>query len=194
MAIRQLPDPALLRKLVRYEPDTGKLFWLPRTPEMFAEGRRGRDHVCKGWNTKNAGNEAFAHPHSNGKHLSGGILGQVHLAHRIAWAVHFGVSDFGIIDHRDGDGCNNRITNLRVASRHMNAQNALRRHDCSSGVTGVHRHVDKRWSKPNWTARIQVGSRRIFLGSFQNMEDAIKARRAAEVKYGFGPVHGKAKP
>lgn len=190
MAIRQLPDPDLLRKLIRYEPDTGRMFWLPRTPDLFPEGRRGAEANCRGWNTKNAGNLALNNPHGT-RHLSGHILGEVFLAYRVAWAIHHGVSEFGLIDHIDGNGRNNRIANLRLANRQINSQNAFQRKDCSSGSTGVHWHVNKRWGKPCWAARIQVGNRRVFLGSFDNIEDAIAARKAAEKKYGFGPVHGR---
>lgn len=192
MAIRPLPDPALLRKLLRYEPDTGKLFWLPRPVEMFNEGQWGREHVARVWNTKNAGNEAFNRPHGSEKlHLSGTFMGSMILAHRVAWAIHYGVSEFGIVDHLNGNGHDNRITNLRLANREMNSQNCRQRHDCTSGVTGVHWHVSKRWGRPMWVARIQVGKRRIRLGSFDRLEDAAKARREAEIKFGFGPVHGK---
>lgn len=192
MAIRPLPDTETLRKLVSYEPETGTLTWKARTPDVFREtaGRYSRAVACKTWNTKNAGKPAFNSPH--GKfHLAGAIFGEHHLAHRIAWAIHYGLRDFGMIDHINGNGLDNRITNLRLASREINAQNTSRRHDCTSGVTGVHRHIDKRWGTPNWTARIQCGKRRIFLGSFDCLEDAIRARRAAEVRYGFGPAHGK---
>ena len=34
-------------------------------------------------------------------------------------------------------------------------------------------------------------ARRLFLGSFESMQDAIDARRAAEARYDFGPAHGK---
>lgn len=37
---------------------------------------------------------------------------------------------------------------------------------------------------------IKFGGQRIFLGSFDNLDDAIAARRDAERKYGFGPAHG----
>lgn len=191
MAIRSLPDTALLRKLVSYEPDTGAFIWLPRTPDMFREtnGRYSRAVACRTWNTKNAGKPAFCNPHGK-NHLSGAIFGEIYLAHRIAWALHHGERMFGIIDHIDGDGTNNRISNLRMANRQMNAQNARRRHDCTSGVTGVHWHINKRWGKPCWTARIQVGRKRIFLGSFESLDEAIVVRREAEKRYGFGPVHG----
>lgn len=189
MAIRQLPDPNLLRKLIEYHPDTGRMFWRPRWPELFTDNGRGREWACRVWNTKNAGRPAFCRPHGK-NHLAGSIFGQLHLSHRIAWAIHHGEAMFGIIDHIDGNGTNNRISNLRMANRQMNAQNSRRRHDCTSGVTGVHRHINKRWGKPCWTARIQVGRKRIFLGSFETLNEAILVRREAERRYGFGPVHG----
>jgi len=191
MAIRQLPDPNLLRKVLRYDPSTGDMIWLARPIEMFTHCGKRAAIQCRLWNAKFAGKPAFYCIHISG-YKSGGIFGQLHLAHRVAWALHYGVSDFGMIDHIDGDRTNNRISNLRLASCEINTQNAHRRHDCTSGVTGVHWHVDKRWGRPCWTARIQCGKQRIFLGSFDNLEDAIKARRAAEAKYGFGPTHGKA--
>lgn len=37
MATRQLPDAELLRKLLRYDPETGKLYWLPRSQDDFVD-------------------------------------------------------------------------------------------------------------------------------------------------------------
>lgn len=49
----------------------------------------------------------------------------------------------------------------------------------TSGVTGVN------WLKKNkkWRAYITVGNKQVHLGSFENKEDAIKARKEAEIKY-----------
>ncbi len=190
LKIRTLPDASLLRELLEYRPDTGDLIWLPRRPDHFADGTVSRENNCASWNAKNAHKPALRCVH-NGRHFSGGVFGKLHLAHRVAWAIHYGVSEFGLIDHEDGNGFNNRINNLRLANAQMNAQNARRRKDCSSGITGVRLHTDKRWGEPRWAARIQVGGRRLFLGSFESMQDAIDARRAAEARYDFGPAHGK---
>ena len=190
MAIRRLPDPDLLRKLIEYRPGTGELIWKSRPAEMFAKGRFSQKHSCDVWNTKNAGNLAFNHRH--GRHLAGSLFTELHLAHRIAWAVHYGVSEFGFIDHIDGDARNNRIRNLRLASPEINTQNAKLRDDNVSGVTGVNWHIG-RYGKPRWVARIQCGNRRIHLGGFFDFDEAVRVRREAEDRYGFGPVHGKAR-
>ena len=51
----------------------------------------------------------------------------------------------------------------------------------NSGVTGVS------WHKRDniWEARITLNKKQIYLGRFENFEDAIKARKEAEEKY-FG--------
>lgn len=192
MAFRQLPDIAILRKMVRYEPSTGLLFWLPRESGDFAHRGHSADKFCQKWNEKYSGKRAFANGHGKFKtHLSGWLQGELILAHRVAWAIHFGAVDFGLIDHMDGDGKNNRISNLRVADRMRNAQNARIRSDATSGVSGVNLNIPKRWGKPLWHARIQCGKKRIHLGSFERFDDAVEARRMAEIEYGFGPVHGR---
>ena len=38
MATKPIPTPEQLRQLVRYEADTGKLFWLPRDVSWFTDG------------------------------------------------------------------------------------------------------------------------------------------------------------
>lgn len=58
--------------------------------------------------------------------------------------------------------------------------NEIRKNN-TSGVTGV--HFDK--SRNKWMAYITYNNRRIFLGYFNNKEDAIEARIAAEIEY-FG--------
>ena len=189
MAVRQLPDAALLRKLLRYDPETGKLYWLPRTPDMFAEPKRySRETACKTWNTKNADKEAF--PVTMKGYKMGGLLGEAHLAHRVAWAIYTGTSDFDHIDHINGDRSDNRIVNLRCIGHLGNMKNVRQRHDCQSGETGVHLHINKRWGRPRWVARIQVTRRRITVGYFDTKEEAIEARRLASIRYGFGPNHG----
>jgi hypothetical protein len=59
MAKRVLPDQETLLKLLRYEPETGKLFWRPRTPDMFPEGEKSAKHNCNVWNSNNAGKPAL---------------------------------------------------------------------------------------------------------------------------------------
>lgn len=51
----------------------------------------------------------------------------------------------------------------------------------TSGITGV--HYDKKRNK--WCAQIMINRKGIFLGYYNNKDDAIKSRLTAEQKY-FG--------
>lgn len=84
--------------------------------------------------------------------------------------------DSRVPDHRDGDGLNNRRSNLRIATRRENNINIQRRTDNASGVTGV--CWDKKSSK--WRAYISAEDGLKALGFFENIEDAIHVRRQAE--------------
>jgi len=57
----------------------------------------------------------------------------------------------------------------------------------TSGTMGVSWYKDRK----KWYARISSDDEVIFLGMFDHKEDAIAARKAAEVKYGYHPNHGK---
>jgi hypothetical protein len=52
------------------------------------------------------------------------------------------------------------------------------------------------WYKPRsrWQAYINAKGVRIGLGTFRRIEDAIAARAAAEVEYGYHPNHGRPQP
>lgn len=82
-------------------------------------------------------------------------------------------------DHKDRNTLNNRKYNLRPCTIFENARNISMRTYNTSGVTGVS------WSKSckQWIARITDKSQRIYLGKFENKDDAIKARLLAEIKY-----------
>lgn len=52
------------------------------------------------------------------------IDGTMYRAHRVAWALHYGVWPVGLIDHINKDGADNRIANLRLATHSQNAANS----------------------------------------------------------------------
>lgn len=75
----------------------------------------------------------------------------------------------------------NRKSNLELVTRSENIMNSHIRTNNTSGITGVN------WNKDTqkWRARITINYKEINLGFFDNKEDAIKARKDAEIKY-FG--------
>lgn len=84
-------------------------------------------------------------------------------------------------DHRDGNGLNNQLSNLRACSKSQNSGNRKKSIGLSSRFKGVTWHCrDKVWS-----SRIMVNGIRQNLGSFQDERDAAKAYDRAAIS-GFG--------
>lgn len=97
------------------------------------------------------------------------------LVHRVIWALHYG--DWPkLLDHIDRDPTNNRVENLRVANKKLNAINSGTPKNNISGVKGVswHKGANK------WTAQIKNDQKKIHLGTFEHLEDAKAARHLAE--------------
>jgi hypothetical protein len=140
------------------------------------------------WMGKNVGEEAGTQrTDSDGMtYRSVSIKYKIFMSHRVAWLLHYGRWPLMQIDHKDGNGLNNRIGNLSEVTNKQNAMNQKLNAKNSSGVTGV------RWHKlaKKWTARIVQDQREIYLGLFESFEDAVRARKEAESKYGFSERHG----
>ena len=85
------------------------------------------------------------------------------------------------IDHINHNKNDNRKCNLRITDNQHNSYNHSLKSTNTSGTTGVS------WNKLRnyWEARITVNKKLIFLGKFNNKEDAIRIRKQAEEKY-FG--------
>lgn len=159
---------AKVRELLEYDPETGVLTW--RTDRTNGRGRviRSAGSVA-GW--------VKADNRTSYRYIT--IDGRMYSAHRLAWLLVHGSWPLANIDHADGDGLNNRISNLREATRSENAGNSSRRSDNVSGVKGVCLHNGK------WIAQIKVAGKNHRLGSFDSVEAAASAYKAAAVKY-FG--------
>lgn len=179
-------SPATIRSLLDYQPDTGKLFWLLRSPDWFTPSQcRTSEHVCALWNSRYAGSEALT-ANING-YRAGMILGQPMRAHRAAFAWMTGDWPKADIDHINGRRNDNRWTNLRDASRLDNGRNQKLHSTNSSGFGGVSFDADKGL----WRARITVAGQAIYLGRFKSFDAAAGARAAAERRYGFHENHGR---
>lgn len=100
-------------------------------------------------------------------------------AHRVAWAISFGVWPPDDIDHIDMNKNNNRLSNLRLATRAQNIIHRPVRKNSLTRVKGVYQ--DKRDGR--FYAYIDVMRKRHNLGGFAALADANKARIEAETTY-----------
>lgn len=175
MASKSLPSPEVLRQLLRYEPDTGKLFWRERPRHMFRDDRN-----YKAWNTRYAGQEA-GHSSNLAGYLQIGVLGHRLMVHRVVVAIAGGLWPPFDVDHINMDRADNRISNLRPATRGENQRNRIVRSDSKSGLKGVRLH--KRSGL--WQARIYLSNKAKSLGYFKTAEMASLAYADASAK-----IHG----
>ena len=185
MAKRHLPDADLLRKLLRYEPETGRLYWRARTPEMF---KSGFEHECPRWNARYEGKEAFPALSNGYRKGSITVRGERHnvSAHRAIWCMTHGYWPEQL-DHINQDRADNRLENLRETDFEQNGRNCCLSVRNRSGRVGVYwRPRDRKWR-----AKIRAHGRYIILGNFARFEDACEARAEAEKRYGYDPQHGK---
>lgn len=113
MIEKNLPHKELLRILF-YDPSTGEFIWRVSLSNRALVGSKAG---CKA-----------------NMHWAIAINGKRYPAHHIAIYYYSGMYPHIQVDHRDGDGTNNRIDNLRLAGSRINMQN--RRHASKNNKTG----------------------------------------------------------
>lgn len=157
-----------VREWFVYDPVTGSLTWRKSRPRS---GNEGEVAGC----VKGRGNKKSAY-----RHVS--IKGRKYLVHRIAWVYVYGVLPDADIDHIDGDGLNNSLANLRLASRSENNRNRGAQCNSKSGLKGVSWHG----GHAKWQAAIRAGGKDKHLGYYKSAEEAHQAYCAAATK-----LHGE---
>lgn len=158
-----LAHSELLRRL-HYDPETGVWTWRVTVSNATA----GSDAGC-----------VTRHNHGRCFYRVIGIDGKLYLAHRLAFFYMTGAWPTLDIDHKDGDGLNNRWANLREATVSQNLANARRHADNISGFKGV--TFDKPTKK--FRAQIMINYKQIYLGLHATPEAAHDAYRVAAEKH-----------
>jgi len=152
---------ARVRELLFYDPNTGVFTW-----RLNRGGRK-------------AGSVAGRGGHQRGYRLIG-VDGKTYLEHRLAWLYVTGEWPQDEVDHIDGKTDNNRIANLRQASRVQNSQNSKR----YVGATSMHPGVYWNKSRGKWAVRIRVGDgSRKFLGRYDDEYPAALMYQIARELY-----------
>lgn len=146
--------PEYLRSILHYDPDSG-VFTRRATGKIAGSGKSGYRKIS--------------------------INNRSYWAHRLAWAIMMGEWPPETIDHKDGDGSNNRWDNLRAATRQQNQQNRRRHKSNGSGFKGI----TKNKHGITWSAAIYQKGRKIHIGNFPTAEAAHSAYCiAARAHYG----------
>ena len=163
-----------LKEILDYNPETGLFTW--------KEKRKWSKEVGS------VAGSVYTHPISGKKYIHIHTNGKQWRAHRLAYLMMMGEECKSDIDHINGDGTDNRWCNLREVDHRSNMKNLRRRKEgVGSGVMGV------RWHKKanKWVAGIYNNKKHIHLGLFVDFDEAVKARKEAEIKYGYSDNHGE---
>lgn len=155
---KELPNPDFLRSCFDYDELYGDLIWRTRPRYHFpTDGSHGA------WNAKYPGRRAGTALDTG--YLAVQISGAPYLVHRIVWHMHYGDTP-DELDHINNDPCDNRIFNLRPATRSQNRRNQKRkRKNSTSQYLGVSRQDG------GWVAK----KSQKYLGFFSSEVDAALA-------------------
>jgi len=158
----------------RYEYRNGKLYYIIKC------GTRGKIGDAVGSVDKD---------NSTGlSYITTKINGVKYRVHRLIWIINYGeINDTKVIDHIDGNGLNNNIDNLRLTTSLENNRNAKRNKNNKSGHNGV------TWYKNRSMWRVSIGNngKQKTVGYYQNLDDAIVARKEKESEYEYHKNHNR---
>jgi hypothetical protein len=98
-------------------------------------------------------------------------------AHRAAWLYVYGVWPDIEIDHINRQRSDNRIANLRLATRCQNGQNTGAHKRNLTGHKGVTFHARSK----KWQVQLRANSKTFYVGQYAELADAVQARAIAEV-------------
>ena len=186
MADKKPPSPSVLRQLIDYDPETGALVWRVRDVSFFTDGGKSALHSMRVWNAIYANKPALSYKGLNG-YFKGAILGKPYRAHRVAWAIYSGAWPENDIDHINGKRSDNRIANLRTATRQENSKNSAIGIKNTSGTIGVYWREDQ----SRWVAQVSINGKQKHIGYFKSKDEATQARAKASAEYGYHVNHGR---
>ena len=163
----------IVRALLDCDYEAGTLTW---RYQPYATGQR---------NGRWAGRPAFTRKDKDG-YKCGEILGKKYLAHRVIFLHAHGYLPEEV-DHENGNPGDNRISNLRPATRSVNQRNKKKMSNNTSGITGVSYNKASR----KYEAKVKCYGKRHYLGMFATPEEAGQAVIAKRKELGgFTDRHG----
>lgn len=164
-----------LLSILEYNKETGVFLW---------KKREGNDKSSKIFNALYAGNKAGS-IHSSKRSVTRYIAIKIgkksYKAHRLAFIMTEGRAPKEV-DHINHNGLDNSWSNLRSSNRRDNQKNLPRQKSNKSGCIGVNWHK----AAKKWQARaVDMSGKRVDLGRYRNIEDAVKARKKYEKEFKY---------
>ena len=157
-----------LKELLNYDPSTGDFTWLVRTSNRIKVGDVAGSIAGNGY-----------------RYIM--IDGSNYLSHRLVFLYMNGKVPVNCVDHKFGDRSDNRWDFIRQATNKQNSRNQKIGSRNKSGVIGV--FLDE--NKNRWLASIWVNGKSKHIGCFIDFDDAVSARKLAELEHGYDKNHGR---
>lgn len=184
-------DHSKLLEALDYDPLTGIFTWRDDRPLSHFKNMSAKKVYLSRFAGKQAGHE-YRMPKADMTYVQIRLFTKLYLGHRLAVFYVTGKWPSGVIDHINGDGLDNAISNLRDVDNVVNGRNCKRSKNNTSGVNGVYFHGQNK----NWVAEAHYTEdgvhKKKTLGSYKNLEDAASARRKWEESEGnFTDRHGE---
>lgn len=158
--MKRMPlSPLTLKDLMRYCPQTGVFIWVkPANSRMC--GRRAGTVNSSGRRQIKIGDKFYKE-------------------HRLAWLYVYGEFPKGDLDHIDRNPLNNRISNLRLATKSQNSLNRGKPRHCSNPVKGVRFIAEK----GKWRSYGNFQKKSVHIGYFDDLELAALVSSEFRDKY-----------
>ena len=154
----QILTQEFLRHLLDYNPDTGVLTWRAKPSQGIKIGRQAGTPTSEGY-------------------LALQINKKKMYAHRAIWLHVHGVWPAEEIDHINRNRADNRLVNLRAATRLENSHNTGKHVTNTSGHKGVTFHRRNK----QWQVQLSANNKTFYVGQFAQLTDAVQARAIAEI-------------
>lgn len=157
----RLLTPEYVEQMLAYDPETGIFTWR-------LNRRRARAGAVAGRKNEHG-------------YILIKINSRAYSAHRLAFFITYGRWPVGDTDHINQNKSDNRIANLREATRGQNKMNCPVRRDSLTGCRGISpRHLA---GHTNYQVRINVDGKRVHLGCFEDPELAALVYDSASERF-----------
>jgi len=144
---------AELKEVLRYEPESGKWFWIKTS--KYRKSNLGKEAGCVSKSGNLKGRRSI------------NVRGKLYLASRLAWLYMTGKWPKHMIDHMDGNPSNDKWENLRDIRRGENVRNSMKR-----GYTWCN-------DRSKWRVRYRLNGKLNHIGYFNCQLDARAAYLSA---------------
>jgi len=161
-----------LKEVLHYDPETGVFTWINPKANCLSAG-----DVAGG---------VITFPHNNKSYHHIRVDRVLYKSHRLAWIYMYGEIDKSLqIDHINNDSTDNRLVNLRLVTGSENVKNKRKYKNNKSGHTGVLQRGNR------WVATITCNRKKIHIGMYDTIDEAVEARLEKQKEFGFMKGHGE---